>query len=379
MRLFLPLLILSSACDRDAQYEIKSFASTVSTTWADCDPAVVPRLAVELKVKFIESFEACHSNNFTRSSWATDGVHLYFQLAFSAFVLNGESKALWPLPETNGMPAENATWLSATQMAIPLKNEDKLVLALFTLPTEEGASIQENKLIPLGFEDPQDAQAVHNGQDVLISGTENGSRKLYTIHVESGKTTQAFGWLDKAFDTFTYHEEADLLFLGQGQSVTAYKGATGTPTQSFENAARATMHPLGTLIALEAQGNPISTYTPEHKGELTETMKRREAAREAKWLEEKPDWIPNAIAPPAIDFWDVENGRRVRFLQIHGDNFQWYPGNPYYLSFRLWGLGDQQLNPNILLSDIPARLKVLEPTDELDAGMLLVKSKINKP
>jgi hypothetical protein len=375
MRLILPLLILASACDRDAQYEIKSFASTVSTTWADCDPAVVPRLAGELKVQFIESFEACHSNNFTLSSWATDGVHLYFQLAFSAFVLNGETKALWPLPETNGMPAENAAWLSANQMAVPLNKENTLVLGLFTLPTEEGTSIQEGKVIPLEFQEPKDAQAIHEGKALLISGTQNGSRKLYSIHIESGKTTPAFAWLDKDFDTFTYHEEKDLLFLAQNQTVTAYNGATGTPTQSFENASRATMHPLGTLIALEAQGNGISTYTPEHKGELTETMKRREAARKAKWLEEKPDWIPDAIAPPAIDFWDVENERRVRFFQIHGDNFQWYPGNPYYLSFRLWGLGDQQLNPNILLSDIPARLKVLEPTDELDPGMLLVKSK----
>jgi hypothetical protein len=379
MRLFLPLLVLASACDRDAQYEIKSFASSVSTTWADCDPEVVPRLTGELQVQLIETFEACHSNNFTLSSWATDGVHLYFQLAFSAFVLNGETKALWPLPDANGMPAGNATWLAANRIAVPLQSDDKLSLEIFALPTGEESSISSKKTIPLGFQDPKDAQAIHDGKDLLISGTQAGERKLYTINLESGKTTAAFAWLDKPFDTFTYHEEKDLLFLGADQIVTAYKAASGTPTQSFENASRATMHPLGTLIALEAQGNPISTYTPEHKGELTETMKRRETARKAKWLEEKPDWIPESIAPPAIDFWDVENERRIRFFQIHGDNFQWYPGNPYYLSFRLWGLGDQQLNPNILLSDIPARLKVLEPNDALDSGMLLVKSKTAEP
>jgi hypothetical protein len=379
MRLLLPMILITAACDRDAQYEIESFASSVSTTWADCDPTVVPRLATELQVQFIESFEACHSNNFTLSTWAPDGVHLYFQLAFSAFVLNGETKELWPLPITEGMPADNAAWISARQMAVPLNGEDGISLVLFNLPGEDQPAITIQKTIQTDFEEPKDAQSIEGGKVLLVSGTQDGTRKLFSINLETGKSTQAFSWLDKSFDRFSYHEGEDLLFLGIGTNVTALKGITGTPTQTFENATRATMHPLGTLIALEATGNPISTYTPNYTGELTETMQRREAARKAKWLEDKPDWIPNAITPPAIDFWDVENERRVRFFQIHGDGFQWYPGNPYYLSFRLWGLGDQQLNPNILLSDLPARLKVLEATDELDPGMLLVKAKKPAP
>lgn len=379
MRLLLPMILITAACDRDAQYEIKSFASSVSTTWADCDPTVVPRLATELQVQFIESFEACHSNNFTLSTWAPDGVHLYFQLAFSAFVLNGETKELWPLPDTEGMPAANAAWISASQMVVPLNAEDAISLVLFNLPSEGQPAITIQKTIQTDFKEPKDGQSIDGGKVLLVSGTQDGTRKLFSINLETGKSTQAFSWLDKSFDRFSYHEGEDLLFLGIGTNVTAIKGVSGTPTQNFENATRATMHPLGTLIALEATGNPISTYTPNYTGELTETMQRREAARKAKWTEDKPDWIPDAIAPPAIDFWDVENERRVRFFQIHGDSFQWYPGNPYYLSFRLWGLGDQQLNPNILLSDLPARLKVLEATDELDPGMLLVKAKKPAP
>ena len=379
MRLLLPLFLIASACDRDAQYEIKSLASSVSTTWADCDPTVVPRLATELQVQFIESFEACHSNNFTLSTWAPDGVHLYFQLAFSAFVLNGESKELWPLPDTEGMPAANAAWISANQIVVPLETEGEISLGLFNLPSESQPTITIQKTIKTEFQKPQDAQSIDDGKTILISGLQDDTRKLFSVNIETGKATQAFSWLDKSFDRFSYHEGEDLLFLGTGTNVTALKGATGTPTQNFENATRATMHPLGTLIALEATGDPISTYTPNYSGELTETMQRREAARKAKWMEDKPDWIPDAIAPPAIDFWDVENERRIRFFQIHGDSFQWYPGNPYYLSFRLWGLGDQQLNPNILLSDLPARLKVLEATEELDPGMLLVNTKNHSP
>ena len=53
MRLLFPLLF--AACDRDAQYEIKSLASSVSETWADCDPSTVGK-SEELSVRFIEAF-----------------------------------------------------------------------------------------------------------------------------------------------------------------------------------------------------------------------------------------------------------------------------------------------------------------------------------
>jgi hypothetical protein len=381
MRLTLPLLLLATACDRDAQYEIKSFASSVATTWAECDPGLVPRLAKELQVKFIEGFEPCHSNNFTLATWAPDGVHLYFQLAFTGHVLNGETRALWAVSDADGLPVGNAAWLSNSSFAVPIDHGDDggVILTVLSLPGEGQTELQQLKAIPLNFADARWAQASQDGKSIFISGVTDDTRSLYKVDLETGKSTQAFAWLDKSFDSFSYHAGEDLVFLGRDQTVTAYKGATGTAVQIFENASRATMHPLGTLIALEATGNPISTYTPKHTGELTETMKRREAARKAKWDDEKPDWIPESIEPPAIDFWDVENKRRIRFFQIHGDNLQWYPGNPYYLSFRLWGLRDQQLNPNILLSDIPARLKTLEPEEPLDPGMLLVKTKNNRP
>ena len=70
------------------------------------------------------------------------------------------------------------------------------------------------------------------------------------------------------------------------------------------------------------------------------------------------------------DFWDVEHERRVR-LQITATPFS---GTKPLLPKLTWGLGDQQLNPNILLSDIPARLKVIEPDEELDPGMLLLSN-----
>ena len=373
MRQFLPLLLLITACDRDAQYEVKSLASSVSQTWAECDPAVVGRMQEDLGVQFIESFEPCHSNNFTISSWSPDGVHLYFQLAFSAHVLNGETKALYALPSTAGLPKGEPAWLDPSHFVVAIQDADEqLSLTKFQVPASTEGELTAVQSTPLSVSSPRWAQT-HGTNNLYITGlNEDDERTVFDIDLTTGKASQAFEWLSGNIETFSFHQGADLVFIGRSNAVTGHNRATGEELFSFKNTKRATMHPLGTLIALESTGNPISTYTPRYKGELTEAMERRETARKSEWEEEKPDWIPESITPPAIDFWDVENSRRVRFFQIHGENFEWYPGNPYYLSFHLWGLGDQKLNSNILLSDLPARLKVIGADEELDPGMLII-------
>lgn len=376
MRHVIPLLALLAACDRDAQYEIKSLASSVSQTWAECDPATVSRLQEDLSVRFIESFEPCHSNNFTISSWSTDGVHLYFQLAFSAHVLNGQTKALYALPGEEGMPQGEPLWLDASHFVVAMKDsEDELRLVQFQLPSTPDGALKSTRSTPLELNEPKFAQAAGEGSLYVTGLNDDDERKVFTVDLTTGAVSPALSWINGSIDSFTFHSASGTAFIGQNGSVTGHNHSTGEKLYEFDNAKRAVLHPLGTLVAIESTGNPISTYTPRYKGELTDAMVRREKARQAEWEEEKPDWIPESITPPAIDLWDVENERRVRFFQIHGENFEWYPGNPYYLSFHLWGLGDQKLNTNILLSDLPARLMVIEPGEELDPGMMLVQGK----
>jgi hypothetical protein len=376
MRQVLPLLFFFVACDRDAQYEVKSLASSVSQTWAECDPSTVTRLQEDLGVQFIESFEPCHSNNFTLSSWSTDGVHLYFQLAFSAHVLNGQTKALHALPSDNGMPKGEPVWLDATQFVVAMQDEDDQInLTKFQLPSSPDGNLKAVSSVPIDLEEPRFSQ-LDGATHLLITGlNDDDERRVYRVDLNSGAVTPAMEWVEGSIESFTYDAASGTVFLGQNGNVTGHNRDTGEKTFAFANATRAVLHPLGTLVAIESTGDPISTYTPRYKGELTDAMIRREKVRRAEWEEEKPDWIPESITPPAIDLWDVENERRVRFFQIHGENFEWYPGNPYYLSFHLWGLGDQKLNTNILLSDLPARLKVIEPGEELDPGMILVQGK----
>ena len=381
MRLFFLVSFFLTACDRDAQYEIKSLASSVSETWAECDPSTVSKVADELSVRFIEAFEPCHSNNFTRGIWSPDGIHLYFQLAFSAHVLNGETKALYAMPAESGLPQGDALWLDNQTFAVAMENtESELKISQFQLPKEAGSPLVLSQESALELKEPLSLQASAEPDIIYLTAlNSDDQRTVFRLDLNTGKSSEAFGWAESGIESFSYYPKEDLVFLGRNNSVEAHRGSTGESVYRFPNAKRGIMHPLGTMIALESTGDPISTYTPRYKGELTNAMKRREEARRAEWEEEKPDWIPESITPPAIDFWDVELKRRVRFFQIHGDTFQWYPGNPYYLSFRLWGLGDQQLNPNILLSDIPARLKVIALDEELDPGMMVVSDKIENP
>ena len=363
---------LFTGCDRDAQYEIESLEGQVSNVWAECDPDVTNSYAATAGISLIPAFRPCGSNNFDASSWSTDGLHLYFQLANSNHVLNGETKGLWEIPESATRPIGPAVWVAPNKFAVPVgPSEEGLSnrLAIAVLPTD--SSDAEITHIELELNDPEDLQV--DGEDILLTGTSgDGPRLAYRIS-PSGTMSQAFSWLASPVTSLTYSGTHDLVIFGvAGNNLVVATASTGEVLYRFPNATRGSIDGRGELILMESEGEPISNYRPSYEGELTEQMQRREARRQEEWEANLPDWIPAEVSPPAIDVFDIINQRRVRFVEVHGSQLQWWPGNDGIISLRLWGLEGRELNPNILLSDIVVRYAVIRPGEPLEDNMALV-------
>ena len=399
MRLLLSLILVLTGCDRDAQYRgDQSLIRTAANIWPECDEKTVPLAAQNLNVGLIEVFEPCQkskngsshhrSNNFTLTAWSPDGALIYFKLAQDGFVFNGETRGVWSLPTDDGLPIGEAVWVSKNQLAVPVGTSKESRLAIFNQPEEREEDITTEKLIDLNFTDARWLSRSSNPEVVLVTGLEATNtpkatqRSVYEINLQSGEQQRVFDWIKEDFDTFSFHTVQNVVFLGYEDAnyTTGHNAETGEVLYRFENASRAIMGPLGQYIALEADGVPISSYRPIYTGDLTPAMERREAANRAKWNREKPDWIDEYYIPPAVDIWDIAQERRTRFAPIHGDRVEWWPGNDNnYLSFRLWGLFEQQLKPNILLADLPVRVKVQGSDTKAVSGMITIDPKTGKP
>jgi len=367
-------IILTAAlfmgCDRDAQYEIESLEGQVSNVWAECDPSVTGDYAAGAGISLIPAFRPCGSNNFDATSWSTDGIHLYFQLAHSNHVLNGETKGLWEIPSSATNPIGPAAWFSPNKFAVPVgpaEGEELNRMAVAILPTESSEAIISH--VALELDDPEDLQV--DGDDLLLTGTvADGPRLAYRLS-PNGNLSMAFSWLASPVTSLTYNSDHDMVIFGvAGDNIVAARASTGEVLHRFANATRGLLDSRGELILMESKGEAISNYRPSYEGEMTEQMQRREARRQEEWEANLPDWIPAEVTPPAIDVYDINNQRRVRFSEVHGSQLQWWPGNDGIISLRLWGLEGRELNPNILLSDLVVRYAVIRPGEPLEDNMI---------
>ena len=374
--LTIPTLLFATAlfagCDRDAQYEIESLEGQVSNVWAECDPTITGTYAATAGISLIPAFRPCGSNNFDATSWSTDGLHLYFQLANSNHVLNGETKGLWELPNSASNPIGPAVWFSPNKLAVPVGPDEEGVtnrVAITVLPTDSSEGIITH--INLELDDPEDLQV--DGDDILLTGVVgNGPRLAYRLSPD-GNLTQAFSWLNSPVTSLTYSSKHDMLIFGvAGTNLVAATASTGEELHRFANATRGVIDGRGELILMESNGEAISNYRPSYEGELTEQMQQREARRQVEWEANLPDWIPAEVTPPALDIYDIVNDRRVRLVEVHGSQIQWWPGNDGIISLRLWGLEGRELNPNILLSDMVVRYAVIRPGEPLEENMVLI-------
>ena len=399
MRLFLLLILVLTGCDRDAQYRgDRSLRRTAVNIWPDCDENTVPLAAKHLNVGLIEVFEPCQkakngsyhhrSNNFTLTAWSPDGALIYFQLAQESFVFNGETRGVWNIPTEEGMPIGEAVWVSKNQLAVPIGTSKNSQLAIFNQPEERESDITTEKLIDWNISDARWLSRSQEANELLVTGIpkstspDTARRTVFKVDLLTGEQSGVFDWIQEDFDTFSFHPKQNIVFLGYEEAnyATGHNAETGELLYRFENASRAIMGPLGEYIALESDGAPISSYRPIYTGDLTPAMERREAENRAKWNREKPDWIDEYYIPPAIDIWDIAQERRTRFAPIHGDRVEWWPGNENnYLSFRMWGLFEQQLKPNILLADLPVRVKVQGSDTKAVSGMIGIDPKTGKP
>ena len=361
----IPALLLGSACDRDAMLEQQSFASSVAEVWKDCDPNKIGIHAERWSLRM--AFNNCGSNNFTTISWSPDGKLLYFQLIAVGYILNGETKTIAEIPLE--LPSGSVAWLGNDLLAIPTgptEGEEGARLALYNL---QQSSVE---YLAIAQREPTDLQALGTRDSVYFTGLDaEGKRRPFKADFSQRTAAPAFSWMLESLDTFTYTPEVDTVAYGIGEEVKLVQGATGELIQEFSQATRASVHSNGRLVVLETMGEPISTYKPTGSGDESEAAARREEARRQRWLETKPDWLPEEIFPPALDFYDTETNRRFRFTEIHGDRYQWYPGEPRWGSFVMWGLDREQLNTNVALGNLSVRVLALGP-GELGPGMVEV-------
>ena len=404
-RHYAPLLLIATllfGCDRDAMYEQKSLRSSIQEVWKDCDESEIRFLTAKNGIQ--TAFENCGANPFTYFTWSPDGIHIYFQLAFEGYIMNAEEKTIrelpkdertieLPYPENEGLglfqscqgapepppeaeatslqPLANAVWVDNGSLVLPAgpaKGETAPTLVLFNLTTNEG------QYLPIGeLRDPKDLQSTASADTVLFTALDSSDQRgIYKASFSEKSVQKAFAWHDKPVDTFTYTAAPDMVAWGHEKTTWVAKGQTGEVLHTFEDATRATVHADGLLIALETEGAPISTFKPKSGGDDSPQAQRRQDAREQKWQEEKPDWVPSELIPPAIDIFDGQANKRYRLTEIHGNDFQWYPGHAEYGSFVMWGLEQQQLNRNIALTALAARIVRLRDKDDLPKGIELV-------
>ncbi|MEE2750090.1 MAG: hypothetical protein VX519_01565 [Myxococcota bacterium] len=390
-------------CDRDAMYEQKSLTSSIQEVWKDCDESEISFLTAKNGIQ--TAFENCGANPFTYFTWSPDGIHIYFQLAFEGYVMNAEEKTIRELPkeqraidpihpqseglglfqscqgaaeppaeapaEKSLLPLSNATWLDNGRLILPVgpgtgESGPRLALANLTTNEVEYMALEE-------LREPQDLHATGSEDSILFTALDSSDQRgLYKASFSSKTVEKAFAWHQTPVETFSYTAEPDLVTWGHENTVTVAKGATGEVVHTFENATRGTVHPDGLLIALETQGDPISTFKPKSGGDDSPQAQRRQDAREQKWQEDKPDWVPSELVPPALEIFDAQVDKRYRLTEIHGLDFQWYPGHAEYGSFVMWGLEQTQLNKNVALTALGARILRLRDKDELPKGIKLV-------
>ena len=143
--------------------------------------------------------------------WSPDGIHLYFQLAFSAHVLNGETKALFAMPEDAGLPQGEALWLSNNSFAVTLKNaEGALHISQFELPEQPGSPLVLSKETPIELREPLSMQATEAPHLVYLTALNSeDKRTVYQLDIHTGKAKEAFEWMEVGVESFSYHSSKD--------------------------------------------------------------------------------------------------------------------------------------------------------------------------
>ncbi len=349
----MPLMLVSLllGCDRDALVAERSFTQDVAAAYAECNEAEIRFLAARNGIQ--TAFANCGSNDFVHFSWSPDGIHLYFQLPFSAALLDGEKKTIQKLPTE--VPVGDVAWLSADLLVMPLAPKQEGGTLRLALWHRTQNTLQE---LPTPLVEVADVEPTGATDAAWLLGrtTAEGPWRAFRADFTEGRVTEAMPFLQGATRIKVTPEQDAVLWSHDGV-VTWSRISTGEEVRTFPAAHRGILHPDGKVVALEITSDPISPFDQKATSQLTEEQRERERRRQQAWLEKQPDWVPRELHPPGFELVDVETGGRWRITSFYGDRFEWYPGPPYYASFVLWGIEGKELNRNIALVDLAERLR----------------------
>lgn len=358
------VLALGTSCSRDPMEA--SLNSNLGETFAQCNPQEIRFLSG--KHNFQLAFGACGKNAFDSFAWSPDGIHLYFQLTMTPYVMNGdrEDKAVITVP--TAQPVGGATWLTPSRLAVPVVAAEKngpLRMAVFGLPPEavEGEPTPSGYLQHYPLEGYTDISTLEPGPahtDVLFLATGPEERRtIYRLDTNDGTVHLAYPWLEGAVERFSTTPEQDVIVLGNEGTVELRTASTGEVLGSWSPALGGSLHKEGRWLMLEHEGAEVSPFYQRTWNELSEPARRREQARAKRFESSLPDSYVKVMRPPTLSVVDRETNTRWEFTSFLGHQFEWYEAYDLYGSFMLWGFEGKQLQRNVALGNLRDRLDAI--------------------
>jgi len=339
-----------------------TLSQNVGASFAPCSEAEIKYMAA--RHNLMTAFKPCGANKFSYYSWAPSGRHLYFQLVMTGYIMDADS----PQRETAAVPTPTPTgpaaWISSTRIVIPVAaadgpDADAPRLAVYDI---EQSSVMYTKLP--GLKNLRGLQRQSASTTLVIADSPEKSSSIYSVDLVDGGVTEIGDWVETPADTMTYTPTQDVLTVGRGDVVTAYKLTTKETIGTWKHATRGSMHPHGTWMALEFLGDEISIFNQRSWNELSEKARARELARVKQFEERLPDSYATTIRPPTISLVDMSDSSRWTITGFLGDQFQWYEAKPTFMSTMLWGFEGKQYKRNVALGNLEPRLRAIQEEKE---------------
>lgn len=364
-----------------------SLVRNASEAFGDCSAAEINFLAAKTGAQL--AFAPCAANAFSSYTWSPDGRRVYFQLVFTAHVMDAE-QAHKPIVALGvAKPAGPATWLTNERLAIPVQTEapgQPLHLALATVPPLPalGAPLPEVsvELVPLGglVRVVETQRGASEGELLLLGAeTEGGPLRAWRYVVSEARLEPALPWLPDDASTLTWELTAGVVAVGRGDTVELRDLDDGAVVGTSTPARRGTLHPDGRWLVLEHLGDEVSVFAVPQRADVPAEVARREAARAAALAERLPAGLDTTVRPPELSIVDRTSGRRVRLTGFQGDRFAWYEASLPYATFFLWGFEGRQLRRNVALVDLGSHLAAVDEGRERMGQAPMVAGEVSPP
>ncbi|TVQ91973.1 MAG: hypothetical protein EA397_08060 [Deltaproteobacteria bacterium] len=362
----LGVVSLFASCQPDP--EATSLFNDVGMSFQPCNEAEI-RFRNE-RYNLMPALKVCGSNNVAHFAWNPSGTHLYFDLTLTGNLLDASQAhkplSTLPLDQPTGAPA----WITDTRLAVPIAPDPTLRGS----PERIALYDTEQRVLsvhPLpGLLEVTELQRGATASEIYFTALDpQGRRGVYLFDVDESTFAPALAWLHDEVGTFSLTPSADAVVIGSGGTVTLYS-MQGEVRGSWPGV-RGTVHPGGTWMALEKEGQEVSIFYQRSWENQTRREREINQQRAERMAARYPDWFPKSVRLPTLEFINLNSGHRGELYQVFGTRFQWYPREDFYGSFLLWGYEGKQLNRNIQLGNFALFLGAIERRVKLPEVRLL--------